>query len=445
MSRRIASMAFLLVVATAMGAAARPSGYVGGIPARQYGERRARTRQAAGDALLIFVAPAEGDELVPFRTSSNMAYLTGVETPGAILALLPPGDPSGKTEMLFLPRRNPGSEVWTSPYPSVGAEAATETGIADVADLGQVWTVLSASLKAATTVRIEGAAGDSAQYQESGRLVARIHGANPACEVVSGATNLVGRLRRAKSPEEIAQIRAAVAASIDGHRAAAVEAGAGQSELAVEGAVEQAFRRAGTVRDAFLSVVGAGPNSVVLHHDSTARPIGRDETVVVDIGAEANYYAADLTRTYPSGDRFTPRQREIYLAVLEAQRACERAVVAGKTRMRDLDRVAREALLRSGLKAKGADGTEVTLDRFMPHSVGHFVGLDVHDVGGGSDVVDEGVCFTLEPGVYIPAESIGVRIEDDYVATPQGCEKLSAALPSDIAAIEKLARRRPRR
>lgn len=439
------ALALLALVPPVTALPARPAGYVSGIPAHQYAERRARVRQAADNALLIFVAPREGEDLVPYRTSSNMAYLTGVETPDAILALLPDGDPSGKTEILFLPQSNPGAGVWTSPFPSVGAEAVSETGIAEIGDLGQVWARLGPSLKAAAVVRIEGAAGDSAQFQESGRLVARIREANQAAEILSGASNLVARLRRVKSPEEVAQVRMAVAATIDGQRAALEEILPGRSELAVDGAVEHSFRRAGTVRNAFLSVIGSGPNSVVLHHDSTARPIGPDETIVVDIGAEVNYYSSDLTRTYPSGDRFTPRQREIYAAVLEAQRACERAVVTGKTRMRDLDRVAREALLRSGITAKGNDGAEVGLDRFMPHSVGHFFGLDVHDVSGGSDVVDEGVCFTLEPGVYIPAEGIGVRIEDDYLATAQGCEKLSVALPSDLATIEKLARKRRHR
>jgi Xaa-Pro aminopeptidase len=162
------------------------------------------------------------------------------------------------------------------------------------------------------------------------------------------------------------------------------------------------------------------------------------ETVVVDIGAEYNYYSADVTRTFPVGGRFTPRQKELYQLVLDTQAACAKQAVPGKTTLADLHRFAVSFMRESPLRAKDSTGNEVTMERFFAHGLGHWLGMDVHDVSGNSQVLVPGSVFTIEPGIYIPSEGIGIRIEDDYLVTESGLEKLSAAIPSQVAEIEAL-------
>jgi Xaa-Pro aminopeptidase len=164
------------------------------------------------------------------------------------------------------------------------------------------------------------------------------------------------------------------------------------------------------------------------------------ETVVVDIGAEYNYYSADITRTFPVSGKFTLRQRQLYQLVLNTQRACEKYVQPGKTTLHELNQFAREFMRKSPLRARTVEGEEQTMDAFFAHGLGHWLGMDVHDVGGGSDVLVPGVVFTIEPGLYIPSEGTGIRIEDDYLVTEKGLEKLSSALPADPDRIEAMMR-----
>jgi len=207
-------------------------------------------------------------------------------------------------------------------------------------------------------------------------------------------------------------------------------------EYEVEAVIQAAFRRNGSERDAFPCIIGSGPNSCILHYNANKRRMQAGELVLVDIGAEYSYYAADITRTYPVSGKFTPRQRALYLAVLEAQKAAERAAKPGIT-LRELDRIARESLRGSPLRAKDTDGKEYTLDHFFRHALGHSLGMDVHDPETGQPL-QPGAVFTIEPGVYIPTENIGIRIEDDYLMTDKGVVKLSASLPSDPDAIEQM-------
>jgi Xaa-Pro aminopeptidase len=248
-------------------------------------------------------------------------------------------------------------------------------------------------------------------------------------------------LRARKSAGEIANLRAAIDATILGFQMAGRSMKPGTPELALEGAVIAGFRAGGAEREGFECVIGSGPNSLVLHHSPSSRAIGLGETLVMDIGAEANYYSADLTRTFPIGGRFSPRQREVYDLVVAVQRACEKHVVPGKTTLGELNGFAIQQFRASALRAKNEKGESVTMDRFFLHSIGHSIGLDVHDVGLRG-VLEPGMVFTIEPGLYIESEGIGVRVEDDFLVTTSGVERLSAKLPTDARDIERMAARR---
>jgi Xaa-Pro aminopeptidase len=182
----------------------------------------------------------------------------------------------------------------------------------------------------------------------------------------------------------------------------------------------------------FPSIVGSGFYSTVLHYNENRKRIDAGDTIVVDIGAEYSYYTADITRTYPATGKFTERQRAIYQLVLDAQRAAERAYKPGAT-IGDLQQAARDMMRRSSLRDRQGN----TLDRYFIHGLGHWLGMDVHDVGSYGPL-PVGSVFTIEPGIYIPEEKLGVRIEDDYLVTETGLVKMSAKIPCEIDDIERL-------
>lgn len=412
-----------------------------GQPKEDFAARREAVRKAAEGAVVLYRGPTESGEMgrTRFRTDNALMYLTGVEAPGAWLALLPPGDPTGKKEILFLPSRGARSR-WTSPTPGPGTETEQATGIESVQSTRSMWEVLTPSLKAAKRVQIIGPVGERGRYTPAGETEARIKAINPDTDVSGRAATLTYPLRWKKSEGEIANLRAAIAATRDAQFAAARAIVDGATELAVEGAILAAFRAGGAPREGFPCIVGSGPNSCILHYLSGNRVMRKGEMVVVDIGAEYNYYSADITRTFPVGGRFTPRQREIYQLVLDCQKACEKAVVPGKTTLSELNEVAREFFRSSPLRARDSAGNLLTMENFFFHGLSHWLGMDVHDVSGGSGVLEPGVVFTIEPGLYIDTENIGVRIEDDYLVTANGLVKLSADLPSDPADIEAMMR-----
>lgn len=416
-----------------LGAHAAPPPILLGQTREEFASRRSALRQAAGGAVVVVVPTVAESDRARFRADNTFVYLTGLETGRGALALLPDGDPLGEECVLFVGRsRSEGDAV---------ESARVRTGIAEVRDQRDLWQALKPSLERADVVLIAGPVGQRAMHQASGAVEQRIREINPNI-TVKDVSRLVADLRLRKSPGEIANLRSAVASSVQGFRRAATTIRPGVTELAVEGAVLAGFREAGAAREGFPCVIGAGPNSTALHNDPTDRAMLKGETVVVDIGAEVNYYTADLTRTFPVGGRFTPRAREIYDLVRDVQLACEKRLEPGKTTWQGLNAFAREQFKQSRLRAADATGDMRTMDRFFTHGLGHWLGMDVHDVGSMSGPIPIGSVITIEPGLYIPSESIGIRIEDDYLVTAAGLERLSAALPNDAASIERMMRGR---
>ena len=162
------------------------------------------------------------------------------------------------------------------------------------------------------------------------------------------------------------------------------------------------------------------------------------DTVVVDIGAQVDYYTGDLTRTYPVGGRFSPRQREIYSLVLAAHRYTVENYRPGEDTLKMLTDRCKEFLKESPLRAQDGSGAEQTMDAFMPHGLSHHLGLDVHDVGDREIPLAPGAVITIEPGIYIPSGGVGVRLEDDYLVTATGLQRLGPELPMDLEAVEDL-------
>ena len=238
-----------------------------------------------------------------------------------------------------------------------------------------------------------------------------------------------------KDPDELRRLRRAIAITGDGLRAAMELAEPGMYEYELEARLEYVFRRAGAERVGFPSIIGSGPNSTTLHYDRNRRQTRDGDLVVMDVGAEFGYQTADVTRTIPISGRFTPRQRALYDLVLGAQQAAIDSVRPGMDLLQ-LNRIARDYMRIHSDTLCGA----APCDRYFTHGLSHWLGMDVHDVGSYSAVLAPGMVLTVEPGLYIPEEQLGIRIEDDVLVTAGGSEVLSAGIPRVAGQVEAIMR-----
>jgi Xaa-Pro aminopeptidase len=425
-------------------------------PIGEYKARRERLLNEIKDGVVVILGNV-GEETgleMPYRQNNWMGYLTGVRTPGAAVMLISHGLPSlnGAREIVFIPPRNLMMERWTGVQLGPGDDAAKSFGVDRVLSFrDEFWTKLK---EAASLPVFKDAQGQSRmklytiapREPRNGsvrefRFVEQARKELAGVEIVSGAgsvANILGEMRKFKSPSEIALIQKAIDITGEAHRDIALNLKPGMFEYEIQAILEAAFMRNGAERPGFPSIVGSGIYSTILHYSENRKKIDPGDLVVCDIGAEYSLYTADITRTFPATGKFTPRQREIYQLVLDAQTAAAAHYKPGMD-SNDLDRFAKEFIRKSPLRARDLDGKEYTLDHFFIHSLGHYLGMDVHDTGDYSKPMRPGEVFTLEPGIYIQTEKLGVRIEDDYMIMPDGSiKKLSAKIPSSLDEIERI-------
>ena len=439
-------------------------------PVTEYRSRRARLMNEIKDGVVVVLGNVEEENGIEARYRQNnwMAYLTGVRTPGASLLLVPQGLPSlnGAREIVFIPPRNLRDERWTGIQLAPGEETARGFGVERVlptrgnspiasAETDSAGDNLLLKLKeAAQLPAFKNAQGQSAMkvytiaprsirngFVREYQFVEDIKKELPGVEVVTSdrsLVRLVGEMRKAKSPAELALLQKAIDITGEAQRDIMRSLKPGMYEYEVQAVLEAAFTRGGAERPGFPSIVGSGLFSTILHYSENHKRIDAGDTVVCDIGAEYSLYTADITRTYPASGKFTERQRAIYQLVLDTQAASAAYWKPGMT-MSDLNRFAREFMRKSPLRATDSDGKEYTMDHFFIHGLGHYLGMDVHDTGDYSRPLQPGEVFTIEPGIYIQTEKLGVRIEDDYVITPeQTVRKMSEKIPSTIEEIERM-------
>jgi Xaa-Pro aminopeptidase len=251
---------------------------------------------------------------------------------------------------------------------------------------------------------------------------------------------LLDQLRQVKDPGEIALLKKAVDASVASHFAAFRTIKPGGTEREIAALMQYEFQRRGCERPAYGPIVGAGFNSTVLHYDVNSGPIRDGDVVVMDVAGEYSMYASDITRTLPASGHFSARQREIYNIVLGAQQAAIDAFVSGRS---TLGRAGENSLFKVALDYMNAHGHDLhgqPLGQYFIHGLGHMVGLDVHDPGmaNGTEPLRPGMVFTIEPGIYIPEEKIGVRIEDMFLVGQDGrLIMLSSSLPRSPDDVER--------
>jgi len=416
-------------------------------PTSAYAQRRAKLA-ATADAPIILTGLSgreQDSQAYVFAQEENFYYLTGHNEEEAGLVLLPPADSKarkddfqGPREILFLPAKNPAKEKWNGVRMSPsdpGIQA--HTGFADVRPFSEMRATIEKLAKFYpafyTILPYEKELGGFPHEKET---VDWLKMAAPQVNLKDIRTSITD-LRLIKSPTEIAFLRQAIDLSLDAHFAAFKMMRPGMWEYEIAAKMVEVHAMGGSEAEAYAPIVGAGPNSTALHYDRLGRKIQDGDIVVMDVGAQYSGYAADITRTVPANGKFTPRQREIYDIVLGAQNAALATLKPGA----DMCRKGNQSLYKISydyINSHGKDQNGKPLGQYFIHGLGHNIGLDVHDPGDSCKPLMPGQVVTIEPGIYIPEENLGVRIEDDVLITETGYEVLSSKLPRSPDEIEKI-------
>ena len=393
--------------------------FAGGIAPDEYKSRRAELRRSLDGAMILFGAEESEDQHYAFFQESNFLYLSGWREPGAVMLL------TRTDEILFLPPRNAQGEIFTGrkTLPE-DRDAAERTGFAKVLPRAAIETSYLRLIESSRNVYM--LPGD-ARAQKLRSLAALHEERNAGPEIA--------KLRVMKSPAEIALIAQSTDATVAAHLAAWNRLQPGLFEYEIAATMTSVYLGRGCERSAYAPIVGSGPDSLILHYMSNHRRVDSGEMVLMDVGAECSDYATDVTRTVPANGKFTARQREIYDIVLGAQKAAIAAVRPG-ARLRG-DGGSLQGIAQDYINTHGKDLHGESLGRYFTHGLSHFVGLEVHDPGDTVQPLKAGMVITIEPGIYIPEENIGVRIEDTVLVTEDGARVLSSALPREAAEIEK--------
>jgi Xaa-Pro aminopeptidase len=431
------------------------------IEAKEYARRRRQLMRMAGNDAIVIVAAAQervrnNDAHYPYRQDSDFHYLTGFPEPDAVLVLVP-GRAASET-ILFCRERDPERERWDGPR--AGTEGATGAlGMEDAFPIDDIDDILPGLIEGRARVYYHFGRDTDFDLKLIGwvnrvRALVR-NGARPPHEFVA-LSHLLHDLRLFKSRGELRLMRKSAKIAAEAHVRAMRATRAGMNEHEVEAELLHTFRRHDAV-PSYEPIVGGGANACVLHYRANNAPLRDGDLLLIDAGAEYQCYASDITRTYPVNGRWSTEQRALYDIVLAAQLAAIDEVRVG----RPFDayhfaavRVITRGLCKLGLLAGGVERNlrDHGYRKFYMHKTGHWLGLDVHDVGdyrvdGDFRVLEAGMVVTVEPGIYIAPDAkgvparwkgIGIRIEDDVVVTKGDPEVISDGAPKDPDAIEQL-------
>lgn len=398
-----------------------------------FSENRARLRELfTGTAPIVITANGHlqrsGDTTFPFQQDTNFWYLTGIDEPDAILVI------DKAKEYLIVPFREEKRAAFDGQIST--KELSRLSGIETILDEKEGWRVLGSRLHkvkhVATVAAPPGFIEAYGMYSNPARarLIKLIKEYNGELELLDVSGHLV-RLRMIKQPQELDAIRKAIAVTAESLKEAVRPAKRLKYafEYEIEAELSRGFRKRGAMGHAFDPIIASGKNATIIHYLSNDSPLSADELIVIDIGAEYDHYAADITRTISLGVS-SRRQQQIFEAVSEVQSHAYTQLRPGIV-MRDFESTIEmfmgEKLRELGL-IKTIDSEQVR--RYYPHATSHHLGLNVHDVADYDRPLEPGMVITVEPGIYIPEEGIGVRIEDDVVITEAGIEVLSKALPT---------------
>ncbi len=429
---------------------------------KEFARRRRAVMEEMGEGSIAILPSApvrirNRDVEYPYRQDSDFYYLTGFEEPEAVAVLMP--NRKRGEYILFCRERDPEMELWNGVRS--GLEGACEDyGADDAFPIGDVDDILPGLLE--NQSRVFYAMGYYPDFDR--RMIGWVNrvrtrskaGVSSSADIVA-LDNVLHEMRLMKSKAEVRAMSRAMEISCNAHRRAMGACRPGMSEYQVEAELDYEFMRGGSRRAAYPSIVAGGANACVLHYTENRDTLRDGDLLLIDAGAEYDYYAADITRTFPVNGRFSKPQRALYEVVLEAQAAAIEQVQPGN-HWNEPHEAAVEVLAQ-GLVALGLiKGRATTIikkgryRKFYVHRTGHWLGMDVHDVGdykiGGEwRVLEPGMVMTVEPGLYVAAGdkqvarkwwNIGIRIEDDILVTRNGNKVLTAAVPKSVGDIEAI-------
>ena len=405
-----------------------------------YAERRERLMTALPDGLILVRGAGPGGSVNP-----NVLYLTGIAEPRATL-LLAPGRTRVETyrkypgrdyirgrmvrQILFLPVRDPLAARWGEDAAVTAQNAEREAlGVDAVFADSELDEVLARALTGVEILRVVRAGAPTLTGEpDADSLFAERIGRRFFGLSLGDATDVVHDMRRVKGSDEIDRIQRAVDVVGEGHLRVMRLVEPGLREYRLEAELEHVWRGSGGTA-AFPTIVASGPNALLLHYRAGDRELRDGELVLVDAGARIDGYRSDVTRTFPVNGTFSPRQKEIYEVVLRAQEAAM-ALCRPGTPIEDVHSAAYDVIADAGF------------GRYFIHGTSHYLGLETHDAGDIYKPLEPGVVLTVEPGIYIPDEGIGVRIEDVVLITGDGFRNLSGNIPRTVEAIERVMRSR---
>lgn len=391
--------------------------------------------------IIVLFAGFESEKY-KFRQDSSVYYFTGLEEPAMVLLLNLDG-----SSMIYLAQYTEPRNKWASSLLyGASKETISSWGITDIQYLGNSCKGYSIN-QSCTPTEYEFFNGVLSKHIKDGDAIFTIYAdnfieqrllierlmlqVNGLKDSIIDISDIIASMRREKSKYEIEQIYKAVECTMLAQAAAASSIEEDMKEYEIQAGIEYMFCQSGG-KPSFPSIVASGANSTVLHYTGNTGTLKKGDLVVVDIGAELNYYCADLTRTYPVSGIFSKRQKEVYKIVLDTQNYIADIAKPGYwLRNKDYPEKSLHHLAVEFLKKAG-------YAKYFTHGLGHYLGLDVHDVGSYSEPLKEGDVFTIEPGIYIPEEKLGIRIEDNYWVVKDGIECLSADLPKEPHEVEDM-------
>ncbi len=414
------------------------------------------------DGVAILVANPEStrskDTEFPYRPASDILYLSGFREPQTVLVFAP-GHDDGEFVM-FVRARNPGEEQWTGRR--AGPEGAMSDYGADAAfTLDDLDEKLPGFLE--ERERLYYTLGEHPKFDARvtrwiNKLRHRRNKPSGAPGALIDVRDILHEMRLRKGPEELDLMRRAAEISSQAHVLAMKHCRPGMHEYELQALIEYHFRKSGAEFPAYTTIVGTGDNATILHYVDNRDVIEDGDVVLVDAGCEFEFYAGDITRSFPASGQFTSAQRDFYQAVLDVQVDLVDSIRPGLP-YEELKAKSVRGLTQAMVDLKLLSGSvdelveQETYKKYYPHSIGHWLGIDVHDVGpyhdvdGASRLLDPGMVLTIEPGLYVPRtdedapeefRGVGVRIEDDVLVTDEGYENLTSSCPKAVDEIEAI-------
>jgi len=431
------------------------------LPVEEFQARRARVMEQIGDGVAVLAGATEYPAYVKFRQNNQVFYLSGVEVPRAIVVI----DGRAKRSTLFVPPRDERLERSEGPVLVPGSEAAALTGFDTVLPRDAFAQVLARFAEEGRTIyapfRAEtlgaGTAGQAGTHvaasaadpwdgrpSKEAAFVARIKAVAPQLEI-RNLDPIVDRLRMIKGPREIALLREATRISGEGLMAGMRAAAPGMYEHQIAAAADYVFGMSNAQGFAYFALVAAGKNAAYPHYHALQSQLDAADLVLFDYAPDYKYYASDVTRMFPASGTFSGDQRELYETYLRLYQALMTSIRPRATpkeivedAVKRMDAYLATAVIGSA-RVRDAAARFVERYRTTPaRSLGHFVGMEVHDVGGPYETLEPGMVFTIEPALTIPDDRVYVRLEDMILITETGYENLSASVPVEVADIEKL-------